>query len=82
MSAEEFNALPTPRTDAFYWKRRGINPETRHANEWQEFARQLEREVALLERALRLIWRDEGTTEAGCLAEETLRTLAEVRNTK
>jgi hypothetical protein len=77
MTPEQFNALPTPRTDA-------VNGLTR----WEEYLKlrrmshQLEREAALLEQALRLIWRDEGTTEAGCLAEETLRTLAEVRNTK
>ena len=35
----------TPRTDDFYWKERGINPKTRSAAEWAEFARTLEEEI-------------------------------------
>jgi hypothetical protein len=93
MTPEQFHALPTPRTDAAIINGEMADLELGHRHrEIKDFARQLEREVTLCEKALMKLESSLAFTLPHFmtneeiarkeLASETLRTLAEVRNTK
>jgi hypothetical protein len=80
MTKAQFHAIETPRCDASA-RKAAANPPI--YTQWMptEDARQLEREVALLERAL-LDIENGYDQQASAQAADTLRTLEEVRNTK